>query len=731
MTETEVRQRSFFLHLFPNRIGYLCIAIIDPTVGKTEGFSQQFFRFPDDVNNAIAFIQSKFPSCNVYFCAQILDAPERTKANVTYCSSAWADLDYCPPEKLLVQPSITVESSPGKYHGYWFLEEPLPAEDVEFLCKRIAYRHKDDGCDVSGWDLTQILRVPFTYNFKYTPPSEIKVVKTTTAKYRIDDFQDYPEAPGLPSEREIKYELPQVPTDISGNDVLKKYESILTTMVHELFETTPNDGRPEGWSGALWALELALLEFDISEEEVFIICRDSACNKYARDNRSQLLLWREVQKASQHVAAKRSIQNTYRKLQSLNDELLSNAERESIRGKPTIVDRYAAWAARQTDAASQYHLAGGFMILSSLLAGHVQIPLSYGTIRPNLWFMILGDTTLTRKTTAMRLAVKVLEEVNKEAMLATDGSIEGIFFAMGQRPGESSMYWKDEVSGMMEVMAKKDYMAGMQQELLKLYDGDTVRRRLRSGDQLIENPVFILYAGGIKQRLLEIFTERHIESGFLPRFVFCIADPDRSKLKRVGLAATEDRRERDILVDELATLNAVYDRTNYQTIAGVSVPQRHIFNIVPTYEALERWNDFGDMLLTDSERSGQPDLFTPMFQRLADSTLKAAALLSLARQREISAAIELEDIYQAIRYAEEWRDWAAYVIRNIGSMEYEIPLAKIVDSVKRNPGITRTELMRKHHLDARIGKLYFDSLEQRGEIKFVRTADGLLAYPMT
>src|SRR6201999_3023795 len=98
---------------------------------------------------------------------------------------------------------------------------------------------------------------------------------------------------------------------------------------------------------------------------------------------------------------------------------------------------------------------------------------------PNLWFMILGDTTLTRKTTAMDLAVDLLMDVDPDVILATDGSIEGLMQGLSTRPKRPSIFLRDEFSGLLEMMTKWDYYAGMAEVLTKLYDGKMQKRILK------------------------------------------------------------------------------------------------------------------------------------------------------------------------------------------------------------------------------------------------------------
>jgi hypothetical protein len=56
-----------------------------------------------------------------------------------------------------------VQTSPGSRHGYFLLDQPLPAATVRELARRAAYGL---GGDRSGWDSQQLVRVPGTWNTK-------------------------------------------------------------------------------------------------------------------------------------------------------------------------------------------------------------------------------------------------------------------------------------------------------------------------------------------------------------------------------------------------------------------------------------------------------------------------------------------------------------------------------------------------------------------------------------
>ena len=84
----------------------------------------------------------------------------------------WADLDEVHPSAataLGFMPTIAVESSPGKYQALWRLDRLYKPSTIAKVNQGLTYAL---GADPGGWDLTQVLRVPSTRNFKYkgAPP---------------------------------------------------------------------------------------------------------------------------------------------------------------------------------------------------------------------------------------------------------------------------------------------------------------------------------------------------------------------------------------------------------------------------------------------------------------------------------------------------------------------------------------------------------------------------------
>lgn len=102
----------------------------------------------------------------LYFTPMVFSRPVRRSQYAKQTSRLWADLDEADPREIdnLLRPQVAWETSPGRYDAVWFLNRPRP-ETTE----RGGENHRLTiavGADPSGWDTTQLLRVPGSANNK-------------------------------------------------------------------------------------------------------------------------------------------------------------------------------------------------------------------------------------------------------------------------------------------------------------------------------------------------------------------------------------------------------------------------------------------------------------------------------------------------------------------------------------------------------------------------------------
>jgi hypothetical protein len=667
---------------------------------------------PEDHDAIERFIVTKQGTSNIYFSPTRMQSRSRLKENVLFSECLWVDLNECPPDLLRIKPSILIQTSEGKHQAYWKLNRKYHSADIEEYTRRIAFYHEEDGCDTTSWDLTQMMRLPNTFNYNYMPTRQRVYILdlNADAKYDLKEFDDdYPEI-----ERFASIKPPPIPAssrDIDGKELLDQLITAVNPRVWKLFKQSPN----ADWVGNVRNLQMMLFEVGLTKEQVFAVVRDAACNTLSGDEHEELILWREVIRAES--IAKEPSHKKYgdpsEKIIIPNTNLLTDEERQSAKSDITIIDEYVNWGRLVCDAPPQYHVAGAFIILTSLLSGLIRLPTSFAKLVPNLWFMILAETTLTRKSTAMDLAVDILMDIDGTTVLATDGTVEGIMQSMQIRPGIPSLFYRDEFAGLLEAMSKKDYMAGMLEGFTKLYDGKLFKRTLRKETIEIRDPIFIIFAGGIRERIYNLFTYHHVNSGFIPRFCFVTGETDFNRIRPLGPPSEISTEARDKILKSLLDI-----KTSHTTTPALFSNPYKEASLTP--EAWRRFNEMDTQLQEIGVNSSIEDMLTPVLARLAISGLKAAVLIAATRVKipESDIVVDERDIIKAFSFVEHWKEHAIQVVSSSGKTQLEKMLEKIYKSIlqKGEEGAARSYLMMRFRLNAREADNTFNTLLQRGLI---------------
>lgn len=219
----------------------------------------------------------------------------------------WADLDEVHPASataLGFLPTVAVESSPGRYQALWRLTKELRPKALERLNRGLSYALD---ADKGGWDLTQVLRIPGTRNFKYREAPLVRCLWINEEEYdpkeiwaAVRDIVPDDELRGV-----VSPTLPRRPIPAKAKKLLR----------------TPVDQVVEGERSArLWELECLLSESGLSEDEIFELVEKSAWNKWRGVASGALRLRRDIHKAMRRVAQREAIKGTIDRGSGVRDD---------------------------------------------------------------------------------------------------------------------------------------------------------------------------------------------------------------------------------------------------------------------------------------------------------------------------------------------------------------------------------------------------------------------------
>lgn len=714
--------KKFFQVVLPNSEGWTPVILKGPMGGLT---NFRWFELPAQIDKMVSYVQENNDR-DVYFSPFLYTRPpalnntrHAAKDNVIAASCVWSDGDSCPASKLKVNPSITVQTSKDHWQGYWlFTDADQYTKDVmEALSRGLYEAHADDGMD-RGWPLSKKLRVPFTSNLKRKKAWEITLEFNDTA-LTVGEFA----AEYAPVERQNIIEE-DLPTDIpSIFDVLGMVNrSYITDLATDDIFTTEEDR-----SSKMYHLQCSLWEEGCSIVEAFAVVRDTAFNKFAQDGRGDAYLWKQINrdyetwKNNKSTISEKDLEATTRlgssylmsEARELQWQELSFLREDEEEPMGLFVDQFALWATTKSAMApQQFHYAGALAILSSMFGRYAYLPINVQRMPLNLYFLVLGRTTQSRKSTSLRLAEGFMRStataLNKpmDAYIAPEDSTgEALSTYLRTKPNESSIFAVDEVQDFFAHAAQKgSYMASMMPFLTKSYDGHipAVARKDKGGKVAYQHqtPYYLTFYGtGILDQAAKHLTSEKVESGFTPRCLVTVDDRDHYitssqdvKLVPVNSATgkmVDDKR--DYILKNLVRAVRSFDVVYTARKANRTIDEECRIPVSFEPGVFERWIEFSEeaKILAAKHGLNSRELF-PGTERLTFSVLRVAALLSMYQgpSKEGGVIVAMRHMLKAIALAPIWMASNEVFIHHVKNSNFSNKVDSLINYVaKSNNGI--------------------------------------------
>lgn len=245
----------------------------------------------DQVSNKIADIMFNHPPKEycLYFCPLTFSGKLRQRDTVKNTKFLWQDLDYANPKFIdeALKPSISWESSPGRFQGLWELDKVYEGMEVETLNRDLAYHL---GADKGGWDLTQVLRIPGTHNNKYKEKPEVKLV--TFNRKIIRKPTDM--SAMIKKQTPVYDDNTAGMKDLSSDSLIKKHhKKIPRKALTMLLAKHATVGKR---SDIIWYLQNELNNAGLNPHEIYSLIKNSVWNKYAGRHDEEERLTSEIKK---------------------------------------------------------------------------------------------------------------------------------------------------------------------------------------------------------------------------------------------------------------------------------------------------------------------------------------------------------------------------------------------------------------------------------------------------
>ena len=273
-----------------------------------------------------------------------------------------------------------------------------------------------------------------------------------------------------------------------------------------------------------------------------------------------------------------------------------------------------------------FHQAAGLWLLSTAIGRRLYGEAPWGIkLYPNLYLMLIAGTTFYRKSTAYKLAEQVARDAISHMLMPTPGSPERFQEALaGRLPSNFNKLTKqqqehlrkaqpfaaqrgllkDEVAGLFGAINRKDYMVGMKDLLMELYDcPDYFDKDTQSGLNVVENAALSILGVTTPAGLGSAVSQTDWANGLLIRFA--MLTPEQDYKERPAMKTYQSAP--DALISDLGRLHERLPAPQ-QTELGLAAPPALKLDV----ECWGQCQQYGDQL----RRMCDPDRDTELDDRL-------------------------------------------------------------------------------------------------------------------
>ena len=191
---------------------------------------------------------------------------------------------------------------------------------------------------------------------------------------------------------------------------------------------------------------------------------------------------------------------------------------------------FVNWLSSITDGYYEYQVVSGLWLLSALTHGKVVLKLKQELIKPNLYMMVFGKSTTSRKSTVVNKARNIYMASSDTILYNDDFSLEGYMEMLSEQP--ISHFVRDEAAGLIAKNHKK-YNEGIFEAECAIYDGQDYRKTLAKGrekkqrEYIITKPFVTHLYATTPSNFANHMTLEDFECGYGYRFMY--AHPNYKK----------------------------------------------------------------------------------------------------------------------------------------------------------------------------------------------------------
>lgn len=356
-----------------------------------------------------------------------------------------------------------------------------------------------------------------------------------------------------------------------------------------------------------------------------------------------------------------------------------------------FVSKYEAFFSGMTDAPGEFQIAAALFLLSIAVARKWifrSLPdmdvfsdrFRFTGKLLNLWFIILGKSRISRKSSGViNHVVRIAERIIGEQQLISEAfTPESLIKELSEKSERSTTFgleticcWIcDEIAWFFHLLKKREsYMASADALLSKIYDGRTHSRSTTGrGKETVWNPYLTCLLASTDY-LPTLFDELKIRLGFMNRFIYVVGErKERKPLRTEPLTEEEQKEVKEIV----AFLEALHEKTT-RTMLEMTTEAKRVYDSFE--EKIEKRIANENLGIKEGYWAQLPNLVVRLacLYRIGRTPLE-----KIRNYNRPTLTVESQDVRRAIGYARKAWGWFGKVIEMMQTTPTKTSLIDIV-----------------------------------------------------
>ena len=355
---------------------------------------------------------------------------------------------------------------------------------------------------------------------------------------------------------------------------------------------------------------------------------------------------------------------------------------------------YVSFAYPLTEAPLQYHIATGLAIAATALGRNVHLEEGANTFYPNLYIVVIGESGITRKSTAINLSFKFLNKLEPSLVLGSTMSTEALLESFQKTYCHCLIY--DELR-MITDNEDKSYGKGLITLLTSLWScPDTWRVELKS-----------------------IREEKRTLNSPTPN-ILCATTPDWIQLKEADVLGGFLGRFLPIYTDgkgrRLLPRRAPMDALKFEGLLIRLKEMRNKGNVI--YEWNEEAGKIFDGLYGDWDKNFKKEKnmaqLQPYWSRVDTHIRKLAMIFDICSEKP-TYTITKDNLLRANLFMEVITEYYRQMLGKLTYSRDDKKEQQITDLIKKaHPkGVKHADIMRNLHLKAKEMESLMNTLQEK------------------